>query len=187
MRHTLTIALLLLVPATALAQASATTPPAPHDHVLSTNPLGFVLKWVNAEYERRIGPATTLGVSASYFAENDRSNAALLVRWYPQRAALEGFYLGARTGAYRVKTYAYDFSPASSSSSITPPRPTYRERTRVLPGAGLEMGYNWLLGPGQNVSVGLGFGLTRILGGGGSYGVPAVLPAVRLVNVGIAF
>ncbi len=39
----------------------------------------------------------------------------------------------------------------------------------------------------QNVSVGIGFGLTRVFGGGDSYDVPSVLPALRLVNIGIAF
>jgi hypothetical protein len=188
MRHTLTAALFaVLVPAAALAQTAATKPPVPHDQVLSANPFGVIVKWVNAEYERKIGPATTLGVSASHFADLDQSNAALLLRWYPQQSALDGFYLGARAGAHRFKTRTYDFYPTYSSSTINQPRPTYHEQTSVLPGVGVEIGYNWLLGPRQNVSVGVGFGLTRVFGGGDLYDMPSVLPALRLVNVGIAF
>jgi hypothetical protein len=174
MRNTLFAALFaVLVPAAALAQAAAPDPPAPHNQILSTNPLGVVVKWANVEYERRISPASTLGASASYFGDLDQSDAAVALRWYPQQRALEGFYLGARAGAYRFKTFTYEIR-------------SYREHDSVLPGAGVELGYNWLLGPKHNVSVGTGFGLTRIGGGGDSYTVPSVLPGFRL-NIGIAF
>lgn len=173
MRYTLSAVLLvLLIPAAAFAQTAAPPPEAP-DQVLSANPFGVVVKWFNVEYERKLGRATTFGASASHFGELDVSDAAVLVRWYPQQTALEGFYLGARAGAFGFKTYTYDFR-------------SYREQTRVLPGAGVELGYNWLLGPKHNVSVGTGFGLTRIAAGRDSYSVPDVLPAFRL-NVGIAF
>ena len=174
MRHTLSAALfVLLIPAAAFAQTPAPPPPVRFDQVLSANPLGVVIKWFNVEYERKLGTATTFGASASHFGELDLSNAAVLVRWYPQQVALEGFYLGARAGAFGFKTYTYDLR-------------SYREETRVLPGAGVELGYNWLLGPKHNVSVGTGFGLTRIASGRDTYSTPEVLPAFRL-NVGIAF
>ena len=179
MRHTLRAAVFaLLVPATGSAQTAATarTVPydqVPYDQVLSTNPLGVVAKWFNAEYERKLGSAFTFGASVSHFSELDQSNAAVLLRWYPQESALDGFYLGARAGAYRFKTFTYEFR-------------SYRQDSTVLPGVGVELGYNWLLGPRQNVRVGTGFGLTRMVGGGDSYSVPSVLPGFRL-NVGIAF
>ena len=173
MRHTLSAALfVLLIPAAAFAQTAAPPPSVQFDQVLSANPLGVVIKWFNVEYERKLGPATTFGASASHFSELDLSNAALMLRWYPQQSPLEGFYLGARAGAFGFKTYTYEFR-------------SYREQNRVLPGAGVELGYNWLLGPKRNVSVGTGFGLTRIAGSD-SYSVPSVLPVFRL-NVGIAF
>ena len=59
-----------------------------------------------------------------------------------------------------------------------------------MPGLGLEIGYNWLLGPKQNLSIGLGFGVTRMLRSGDSddnYFLPSAVPNVRLVNIGIAF
>jgi hypothetical protein len=174
MRHTASIALcVLLIPAAGLAQTAASAPTVPHDQVLSTNPLGVVVQWFNVEYERKLGSATTLGGSASHFSEEGLSNAAVLFRWYPQQSALEGFYLGARAGAFGFRTYTYESR-------------SYREHNSVLPGAGVELGYNWLLGPRRNVSVGTGFGLNRIAGSRDSYGVPSVVPGLRL-NVGIAF
>jgi hypothetical protein len=175
MRHTLSAVLFaLLVPAAAVAQPAEASPAVPYDQVLSTNPLGVALKWFNVEYERKLGPAVTFGGSTSHFSDLDHSNAAVLLRWYPQQTALEGFYLGARAGAYRFKTYTYDLR-------------SYREQTSVMPGAGVEVGYNWLLGPKRNVIVGTGFGLTRISGSSESYSTaPTVLPGLRM-NVGIAF
>jgi hypothetical protein len=175
MRHTLSAALFaLLVPAAAVAQTAERSPAVPHDQVLSTNPLGVVVKWFNVEYERKLNPELTFGGSASHFADLDQSNAAVLVRWYPAQSALEGFYLGARAGVYRFEAYTYDLR-------------SLRRQTSVMPGAGVEIGYNWLLGPRQNVIAGTGLGLTRLSGSGDFYStVPTVLPALRL-NVGIAF
>lgn len=188
MRHTLTVvAFAVLVPVAALAQT--TSPPATATQVLSTNPLGLMIRWANIEFERKITSEVTLGASVSHlagssdFGDSSRSNAAILLRWYPQQSALEGFYFGARAGAYRFHTFAYDYGPTARSGIS----PTTHERSTVLPGAGLEFGYNWLLGPRRNVSVGLGFGLTRIIGGGDCYGAPCILPGFRLVNIGIAF
>lgn len=135
--------------------------------MLSTIPFGEIVQWFNAEYERQIGPATTVGVAASTFVHMDYSAASLLVRWYPGETALEGFYLGARTGVYHFETYRRD--------------------ANLLPGAGLELGHAWLFGRNQNVSVNLGFGLTRLFGRDAGYVAPVILPNARLVNIGIAF
>ena len=48
------------------------------------------------------------------------------------------------------------------------------------------MGADWLLGPKRNVSLGLGFGLTRILSSDDENYFLKVLPSPR-VNIGIAF
>ena len=75
---------------------------------------------------------------------------------------------------FRFKTYDYDLR-------------SYHESSTTLPGVGVEIGYNWLLGPSRNVMIGTGFGLTRILDSGRSWNVPDVLPSIRLVNIGVAF
>jgi uncharacterized protein DUF3575 len=175
MRHTLSAALFaLLIPAAVAAQTAEPIPEASRSQILSTNPLGVVVKWFNVEYERKLNPELTFGGSASHFGDLDQSNAAVLLRWYPGESALEGFYLGARAGVYRFETYTYDLR-------------SLRRQTSVMPGAGVEIGYNWLLGPKQNIIVGTGLGLTRLNGSSDFYSTaPTVLPAVRL-NVGIAF
>ena len=189
MRHTPTVATIILaflcaVPAG--AQTGAVAASAPHDQVVSTNPFGFLFQWINGEYERKLSPETTVGVSGSYFADGGLGIVSALARWYPQRTALEGFYLGARAGAYRFRSYEYDYGidPANPARSIYRGS---RERMRVVPGAGIEVGYSWLLGAKRNVSVGIGGGLTRIAGGANGRGLPTVMPTIRLVNIGVAF
>jgi len=133
MRHTLhVIALAVLIPAGASAQTTTTKAPVPSNQVLSMNPFLLIVSWVNGEYERRVSPTVTIGASASRFDFSDAGFAAtgILTRWYPQGAALDGFYLGARLGAFRFKTHQYDYStytavqpgsptPASASSAST--------------------------------------------------------------------
>src|SRR4051812_46915869 len=171
MRHTVSAVILtLLLPAAAFAQNDVPS------QALSTNPLGLVIKWPNIEYERRIAPSATFGASSSALLDEGEANVSMVVRWYPDRVALRGFYLGARAGVFHFRTYEYDLR-------------SYRESSTNVPGAGVEIGYNWLVGPRRNVLIGTGFGLTRILDGGPSpsWSVPEVLPALRLVNIGIAF
>ena len=189
MRHTPTVvALLTLCSTAAAAQTNATKPPVPHRQVLSTDPLGMMFNWFSADYERKVGAATTLGVSASHVGELDYTNAALVARWYPQRAALDGFYLGARAAAVGIETYDYDNQYVPQP--VDPNRrtyPTYTKRVHVMPGVGIDIGYNWLLGPKQNLSVGLGFGVTRLLGTRDRFDDVMAVPNMKLVNIGFAF
>jgi hypothetical protein len=194
MRYTLTVvAVAVLFPAVAFAQTNATKPPVDHNQVVSTNPFGLFFQWYNGEYERKISPSVTIGASGSYFADAETSVATALARWYPQGAALDGFYLGARAGAFHLKTYEYEYQPppprpATPGTPSNPPSyPTRTERNRTVPGVGMEVGYNWLLGRSQNVSIGLGFGLTKILDDANTYDFPNVVPNIRLINIGIAF
>ena len=91
MRYTRALALAAaaaLLPAAAHAQTTIVKTPAPHQQVLTTNPLGVIAKWFNLEYERKIGPSTTMGVAASTFEVMDYTGASLLLRWYSQGAVL---------------------------------------------------------------------------------------------------
>jgi hypothetical protein len=189
MRHIPTVVTVLTMSsAPALAQTNATKPPVPHHQVISTDPFGLLFNVFSADYERKVAPATTLGVSATHSGALDFSNVALSVRWYPQQAALDGFYLGGHAGGYRFETYEYDYTP--SARLTDPNRGTYapyRKRQNVLPGVGIDIGYNWLLGPKQNFSIGLGFGVTRLLGNRDQLDFVPVVPNPRFVNVGFAF
>ena len=57
----------------------------------------------------------------------------------------------------------------------------YRRRSRACHlGLGFELGYAWLLGSEQHLSMSIGVGATRVLNG-------EPIPVLRLVNVGWAF
>ena len=86
-------------------------------------------------------------------------------RYYPQAAALTGFYLGARGGVHRVS----DDRDAGTAF-----------------GLGFEIGYAWLFGAKRNFAVSLGGGVTRLFGGD-LEGASVVVPTLRVVNIGWSF
>jgi len=143
--------------------------PADHQQIISANPFGLMFEWFNAEYERKISPATTLGASVSWFSldsgDMDYVNGNTIFRYYPSGRALSGFFLGGRGGVFRVSD---------------------RADSGVFFGAGFEIGYNWLLGARRNVGISLGAGATRLFGGELN-GASLTIPTVRLLNLGIAF
>jgi hypothetical protein len=192
MRHTLSlVAAVMLCSAAASAQTTPAASGTP-EQTLSINPFGMMLNWYNIEYERRISSSGTLGASVSANADWEYSNLELLARYYPQGEALRGFYLGGRAGAFGIEVTEYQFQPAPAprnpSDRVIPPYPVYTRRKRVVPGLGLEVGYNWLLGREQRVSIGLGFGLSRLIyDRDPDWFYLQVVPHPRIVNVGIAF
>jgi hypothetical protein len=157
-------AALLVIPVP--AEAQATLPPVSHHQTLSANPFGFPFEWYNAEYERKMSEAFTVGISGSYFDQSweRMRRGTLFARFYPQRAALSGIYLGGRAG------------------SMSGRRQGDRQR---LTFAGVEIGRGWLIGPSRNVSFSMGLGIDRYFGE--REGTPAVCPSLRFINVGIAF
>jgi hypothetical protein len=127
-----------------------------------------MFKWFNVDYERKMTPAVTLGASGSYLPFSgglDYGRATLHVRYYPQGAALTGFYMGAQLGVHRPGTSRHH---------------------GVMYGAGTDLGYAWLLGAHQNYSVSIGFGTTRMFAGDVD-GYSPTIPNARLVNIGFAF
>jgi Protein of unknown function (DUF3575) len=161
------VAMLSAVPAFAQTPQEGTKVPVPHNQVISANPFGLVLRWWNVEFERKITPSSTWGVSGSALGVDDVDFASVngLWRYYPQGAALTGVFLGARAGVYH-------------GSDI--------DESHTAFGVGFEVGYTWLLGARRNVGLSLGVGLTRLVGSDGE-DWPAALPTIRLLNVGIAF
>jgi hypothetical protein len=159
---------ILLSSSPAQAQApEGTKPVVPHEQVLSANPFGLMLRWWNVEFERKLSPSSTWGVSTSFLTLEGSDFASLnaLYRYYPQGAALNGFFLGGRMGLYHVS------DEGASGEAL---------------GLGFEIGYTWLLGARRNVALSLGAGLSRIVAGDVMDG-PSVLPTIRLLNVGVAF
>jgi hypothetical protein len=172
MKQILSAFAVALIGVTAPAFAQAEDPvPVPHNQTVSANPFGLVFGWFNAEYERKLTPATTWGVSGSMFDIDvfEYRNANALLRYYPQGAALKGFFLGGRAGVYHV---AHDDDDIDNEASFF--------------GAGFELGYTWLMGRDQRVGVSLGAGANRLFGSDLD-GASLTIPTVRIVNVGIAF
>ena len=159
--------LTLVAAAPARAQGQGTKTPVAHNQVISASPVLMVFKWFNVDYERKVSPSVTLGASGSYLPIGgfDYGRATLHARYYPQGAALTGFYVGGQTGVHRAGT---------------------RRDHGVFVGAGADVGYAWLLGANENHSVSVGFGTTRMFGGDLD-GYSMTIPNVRLVNVGFAF
>jgi hypothetical protein len=108
-------------------------------------------------------------VSGSWisFDEGDEKYRSLnaFYRYYPQGAALTGFYFGGRAGGYSV-------SDSNEDNTVF--------------GFGLEVGYNWLLGANRNFYIGLGIGAIRLVGAD-LEDASATIPTLRLLNIGWAF
>lgn len=138
----------------------------PHDNAITANPFLLLFEWFNAEWEHRIGPDKTIGVSVAHFSLDDGGDVynslSGLFRVFPQERAPSGFFLGGRLGFHRVDVETQDESAL---------------------GIGIEVGYTWLLGSEQTWVVSLGAGVTRLFSDAGE----GVLPGIRLVNVGWAF
>ena len=163
--------LVLVIVSTLATAARANAQPATPDPVtgptqmVSANPFTLMFKWFNADYERRLNGNATWGAGGSFFSidDFDYTNVNATCRYYPRRA-MDGFYLGARTGVYHIS--------AVDSANFY--------------GAGFELGYSWLLGRRENVVIGIGAGVTRLFGGTLA-GASLAVPTLRLVNVGFTF
>ena len=164
-----TAVLLGMLPGAVEAQQPGTKAPVPHDQVLSANPFLLLWEWTNVEYERKITPTGTVGLAGSWISldEGDEEYKSLnaFYRYYPQGAALDGFYLGGRAGVHQVS----DIDDEGTAF-----------------GLGIELGYNWLLGQNRNFYIGLGVGAIRLFGAD-LEDDSATIPTIRLVNVGWAF
>lgn len=162
--------------------AQSTRVPVEHNQTISTNPITDILGFINGEYQRKVGESTTVGVSAAIFDLDDDGFASVMVlgRYYPQGAALTGFFFGGRAGIHRIE---FDrFEPSSPDFSGPP---VFREITETRAAIGVDVGYDWLLGSKRNVYIGLGGGAVRILGDVDDFFIETY-PTVR-VNIGFAF
>lgn len=150
----------------AVAQETEADAAAAHQQLVTANPFGYVFQWFNVEYEHKLRASSTLGFTGSYATPDDDSLGAgnVIFRFYPQGTAFRGLYLGGRTGAYYVND---------------------SDDNGVFFGAGLEIGYTWLMGSEKNWYLGLGAGVTRIFGG--DLDDSTVIPQIRFVNFGYAF
>src|SRR5688500_3312921 len=153
---------LIAFAAPAYAQDSGTKTPVDRRHTISTSPIADMLGFINGEYQRKMTEGSTLGVSAGTLDVDDDTyrNVMVFGRYYPQGAALTGFFVGGRVGAHRIGYDRWEYDPDTFMS--IPSR-----RTETRPAIGIDVGYDWLLGAKRNVLIGVGAGAMRLLGAGG--------------------
>lgn len=165
----------------AVAQDAGTRTPVEHRNSISTSPIADVLGFINGEYQRKVTEGATLGASAGTLTvDGDTySNVMMFGRYYPQGAALTGFFVGGRLGAHRVGYDTWELDAARLTST-----PTRRRET--VPAIGVDVGYDWLLGSKRSVLIGVGAGAMRLLGDSDDDYYLKAFPTARL-NVGFAF
>ena len=163
-------------------QAAADTAPR-YKNVFSANPLGLLLTYYNAEYERAVSDVTTVGVSGAYFSSfgDELAVAEAKVRYYPQARTFAGFSMGASVGFGRIE----DGNDALEPFVGEDPEQDADARTAFI--VGIELDYNWLVGRDRRFFIGTGIGARRLFGGDVNSSDPVVIPTLRLVNVGFAF
>lgn len=170
------------------AQDTGTKVPVEHRNTLSTSPIADLLGFVNGEYQRKLTESSTIGVSAGTLEiDDDRySNVMLFGRYYPQGAALTGFFVGGRLGAHRISYDTYDYSsPPSPGGPFVPP--IRRRESETRPAIGLDVGYDWLLGAKRNVLIGVGAGAMRLIGRNEDENDFLIAFPTGRLNVGFAF
>ena len=154
----------------------------PHRHLITTNPFLILFSWWNVEYEYKLANHSTIGFVGSYYSfeddedEIDAGNSKymsgyLIYRYYPSAKAHSGFYFGGRLGITGIEVEYLDEQPTEKGTAY---------------GFGLDVGYTWLLGEGQNFAISVGAGATRLFGSD-LEDETGFLPIIRLVNVGVAF
>src|SRR5688572_9773124 len=147
LRKTFIAIALVALASPALAQDAGTLTPVARKNTLSTSPVADILGFINGEYQRKITEGATLGVSAATYEWDDDdsySNVMVLGRYYPQGAALTGFFIGGRVGVHRIEYETWEYEPNSFTSTQT-------QKTETRPAIGIDVGYDWLLGKKRNV------------------------------------
>ena len=162
---------LVLVPVRPCAAQDGTRPPVEHKQAISTNPLYDVFGFWNVDYSRKVNDSLTAGVTASTIDFSDARYTAVnaTLRFYPQGAALSGFFIGGKLGVHRVTEDFFDEDDFSETAL----------------GAGVDLGYEWLFGRRRNYQFGLGAGVSRIIGLDADVD-QVYVPNLR-ANFGIAF
>jgi len=170
------VSLVLLLATTSWAQSDASDS-TERRHVFSTNPLTMIVaSWYNGEYERRLTQAATLGLSASRLSFGSDAafvslNAAF--RYYPGGNALRGFYLGPRVGLFHHSIYGFGDGISETDMDVS-------DEAGLFLGVGFELGYAWLMGVEEHLSVSLGGGASRGFN-------DHAIPMIRFLNIGWAF
>ncbi len=145
-------------------------------NLISSNPIGLLFEWYQAEFERAISPTVSVAVAGTSFDFWDNENVAsvdAIVRYYPSARAIRGFSLGVSGGIVGVEEDVCD----GFFSTCT--REDYTAFT-----VGVRGDYVWLLGRQQHLAVAAGIGAKRLISDriDGIEGLP-----VGRLSIGYAF
>jgi hypothetical protein len=145
----------------------------PHSRIISISPISLLIGFFGAEYEQRIGKATSLGVTGSTYSNDDfrYTSAEGKLRYYPNEHALKGFSIAASGGVTSVKDRDATNLGKNTASGAT---------------IGVSFEYQWLQGSKENFAITLGGGARRFFVGNDIDDVSGVLPSVR-ISIGLAF
>lgn len=158
---------LTLLAAPAAAQTfggAADQAPVPYSRIVSINPLLLVfLGNISADFEQRVAPSVSLGLSVASF---DLSKANYLTvegraRYYLSGRAFDGLAVSASLGV--VSMSADETDESSTAMSI---------------GFGAEQ--QWLVGPEERLSLVGGLGASRLFFASESDTFRTILPSLRL-------
>jgi hypothetical protein len=132
-------------------------------NLFSSNPIGVLFEWYNAEYERAVSSTASLAVAGtSYDFDSDRySSIDGIARYYPAGRALRGFSIGMSVGFVDIRDSndgCNGFCDDDTGTAAT---------------LGVRGDYVWILGRDQRFSVATGIGAKRLLGNDiGTEGLP---------------
>ena len=155
------VAAIVIAPLSARAQAAADA-----SQVISISPISLLFGLLGAEYERRLAPSSSFGLSAQSYRNNDFSylSAEAKYRYYPQEKALEGFAVGITGGVTRIGERNQSENESGAAVSL-----------------GFALDYQWLLGPRRKFAVILGTGARRLIPIGTEIdGSSLTLPTARI-------
>jgi hypothetical protein len=140
--------------------------------IVSISPLSIVFGVFGAEYERRLGTASSLGVSGSFYRQTSftYTSGEVKYRYYPQERALEGFSVGVTGGLTQVSSRETSSDESGTAASV-----------------GVSLDYQWLLGPRKRFALALGTGARRLIVLGTRLdGAALTLPTAR-ISIGRGF
>jgi len=145
-----------------------------HRNLLLVNPIGVVFNIYNGEFEHVAARAFTMGIGGTYYKDGDfgYTTAEAKFRYYPQERAPHGFSVAMSGGVTHVSGDFLCWDVCSRQS-------------HQYPTLGIELNYNWLIGPSQRFVIGAGGGAKRLYRSVDD-GTSTVLPTIRL-SIGGAF
>ncbi|MBA3340295.1 MAG: DUF3575 domain-containing protein [Gemmatimonadaceae bacterium] len=144
----------------------------PRVNLISTNPIGIIFEWFNAEVEHAVSPTLSLAVAASRF-EFDETITVVdgIARYYPTARAIRGFSFGGSVGYAGVTNDCSLCENNDDDTAFT---------------VGVRGDYVWILGRDQRFAVAGGIGAKRLFYSKDNTFGPEGLPIGRL-SVGYAW